>query len=184
MKKVTTLITLLFLINTLLGQTPKDVKYYFTEASELELIGKILENTSNPYHRVDTTKYKGFTVGENKQVRSSAGLAVLFKTNSTVITVKSEFGWMYEATNTMPLAYKGFDLYIKKDGEWLYAASKAQRRGNENENLVLINNMNTEEKECMIYLPMYSELNSLKIGVEKDSKISKLESSFRHIPKG
>ena len=41
-----------------LAQTPNDVKYVFTEASELNLIGKIHENTPNPYHRVDTVKYK------------------------------------------------------------------------------------------------------------------------------
>ena len=34
--------------------TPKNVKYVFTEASDLNLIGKILDNTPNPYHRVDT----------------------------------------------------------------------------------------------------------------------------------
>lgn len=64
----------------------------FIEASELNLIGKLMD-TPNPYHRVDTVKYKGFTHGENIQVRCPAGLAVLFKTNSTVISVKSEFGW-------------------------------------------------------------------------------------------
>ena len=43
----------------LMAQTPKDVKYVFTEASDLNLIGKIQENTPNPYHRVDTLRYKG-----------------------------------------------------------------------------------------------------------------------------
>ena len=84
-----------------LAQTPKDVTYVFTEASDLNLIGKIHENTPNPYHRVDTVKYKGFTKGENRQVRSAAGLAVLFKTNSTTISVKTTFGWEYQANNTM-----------------------------------------------------------------------------------
>ena len=38
---------------SLLGQTPSHVKYVYTEASQLNIIGKISE-TSNPYHRVDT----------------------------------------------------------------------------------------------------------------------------------
>lgn len=50
------------------AQTP--VKYVFTEASDLTLIGKILENTPNPYHRVDTCRYKGFTPG--KTLKSDA----------------------------------------------------------------------------------------------------------------
>ena len=51
----------------------------WTEASDLTLIGKILD-TPNPYHRVDTVRYKGFTKSENLQVRCPAGLAVLFRT--------------------------------------------------------------------------------------------------------
>ena len=60
------------------------MKLFFNEASGLNLIGKISDGTTNPYHRVDTTKYKGFTKHENQQVRYPAGIAVLFKTNSNI----------------------------------------------------------------------------------------------------
>ena len=76
MKRLLTLTILLSFTTILCAQTPKNVKYVFTEASELNLIGKIHEDTPNPYHRVDTVKYKGFTKSENNQVRCSAGLAV------------------------------------------------------------------------------------------------------------
>lgn len=59
MKRLITLIVLAFTTCMLMAQTPKDVKYVFTEASDLNLIGKIQENTPNPYHRVDTLRYKG-----------------------------------------------------------------------------------------------------------------------------
>ena len=162
------------------AQTPKDVKYVFTEASELNLIGKLHEDTPNPYHRVDTIKYKGFTDKENKQVRCPAGLAVLFKTNSTTITVKTEFGWQYSSVKTMPIAYRGYDLYIKKDGEWLWAAAGATTPENGSDNLILIRNMDNSEKECMLYLPNYSEVYSVKIGTQEGSYIEALESPFRH----
>ena len=164
-----------------LAQTPKDVKYVFTEASDLNLIGKIHENTPNPYHRVDTVKYKGFTKGENRQVRCPAGLAVLFKTNSTTISVKTEFGWEYNSTTTMPLAYRGYDLYIKKNGKWIYAASRAPKHGDPaGKNVVLIENMNGQEKECMLYLPIYSEVYSVQIGVQEGATMEALESPFKH----
>ena len=164
-----------------LAQTPKDVTYVFTEASDLNLIGKIHENTPNPYHRVDTVKYKGFTKGENRQVRSAAGLAVLFKTNSTTISVKTTFGWENQANNTMPLAYRGYDLYIKENGKWIYAASGAPKHGAPaGKNVVLIRNMDGKEKECMLYLPIYSELYSVQIGVQDGSYIESLESPFKH----
>lgn len=139
-----------------------------------------MDGTPNPYHRVDTVKYKGFTASENRQVRCPAGIAVLFKTNSTTISVKTVYGWEYSAVNTMPIAYRGYDLYIKDGDEWLWAASGATTPEKSENNLVLIKNMDKTEKECMLYLPIYCELYSVKIGIEEGSEISYLESPFRH----
>ena len=181
MKFLFSILAALTLTFSALAQTPKDVTYVFTEASDLNLIGKIHENTPNPYHRVDTVKYKGFTKGENRQVRSAAGLAVLFKTNSTTISVKTTFGWEYQANNTMPLAYRGYDLYIKENGKWIYAASGAPKHGAPaGKNVVLIRNMDGKEKECMLYLPIYSELYSVQVGVQEGSYLKSLESPFKH----
>lgn len=164
-----------------LAQTPKNVKYVFTEAKDLNLIGKIHENTPNPYHRVDTVKYKGFTKSENLQVRCPAGLAVLFKTNSTVITVKTDYGHEWQSVSTMALAYRGYDLYIKKDGKWIYAESGATQQGEHSEdNIVIIKNMDNKEKECMLYLPIYSEVYSVQIGIQEGAYIEPLESPFKY----
>ena len=180
MRRFTAVIILAFMAIAAGAQTPKDVEYSFTEASDLNLIGKIIENTPNPYHRVDTVKYKGFTKGENSQVRSSAGLAVLFKTNSSVISVLTDFGYMNKGVNTMGVSLRGYDLYIRKDGEWLYATSKAGAVGKEEENLVLIKDMDDSMKECMLYLPIYSEEYSVKIGIQEGAVIEAIESPFRH----
>ena len=181
MKFLFSLLTALALTISAMAQTPKDVKYVFTEASDLNLIGKIHENTPNPYHRVDTVKYKGFTKGENRQVRCPAGMAVLFKTNSTTISVKTDFGWEYRTVATMPISSRGYDLYIKEKGKWIYAASGATKHGEHSEdNLVLIKHMDGKEKECMLYLPIYSEVYSVQIGVQEGSYIESLESPFKH----
>ena len=180
MKRFLTLIALTVVSTIISAQTPKNVKYTFTEAYDLNLIGKIIEDTPNPYHRVDTVKYKGFTKGENSQVRSSAGLAVLFKTNSSVISVLTDFGYMNKGVNTMGVSLRGYDLYIRKNGEWLYAASKANPVGKEEQNLVLIKDMDDSMKECMLYLPIYSEEYSVKIGVDEGAVIEAMESPFRH----
>ena len=175
-----TILALVLVAGALNAQTPKNVKYVFTEASELNLIGKIHKDTPNPYHRVDTVKYKGFTAGENRQVRCPAGLAVLFKTNSTTISVKTEYGWQTEMSTTMPLAYRGYDLYIKEGDQWRWAAAKTSSARKPDSNVVLINNMDGNEKECMLYLPIYSEVYSVKIGIEEGASIEYLESPFRY----
>ena len=180
MKRFLTLVALVFAAGALYAQTPKNVQYVFTEASDLNIIGKIID-TPNPYHRVDTVKYKGFTKSENYQVRCAAGLAVLFKTNSTTISVLPEFGKSeWEGVTTMPLAYRGFDLYIKDNGSWRWAASAGKHKNKAHENTVLIKNMDNSEKECMVYLPIYSELLSVKIGVQEGASLQALESPFRH----
>lgn len=102
----------MFSVSALSAQTPK-TDFIFTEASDLNLIGKILDDTPNPYHRVDTVRYKGFTDEENILVRCPAGLAVLFKTDSPTISVKTDYGWLCNVVNTMPIAHRGYDLYIK-----------------------------------------------------------------------
>ena len=80
----------------------------------------------------------------------------------------------------MGVSLRGYDLYIKKDGEWLYAASKANSDGKEEQNLVLIKDMDDSMKECMLYLPIYSEAYSIKIGVQEGAVIESIESPFRH----
>ncbi len=186
MRKLTHMLPVLPFLTAILAfslstnaQNPTDEAYIFTEAAELNLIGKLMD-TPNPYHRVDTIKYKGFTTAESKQIRSSAGLAVLFRTDSPTITVRGEFGYKNYNINTMGTALRGYDLYIKKDGEWLFAAARANNVGKEGENYVLIRNMDNSMKECMLYLPTYSELYSLQIGIEKGSTIEALDSPFRH----
>ena len=181
MKRLLTILALAAVAVSLSAQTPKNVKYVFTEASDLNLIGKIHKETPNPYHRVDTVKYKGFTKSENFQVRCPAGLAVLFKTNSTTISVLTQFGQCsWDPITTMPLAGRGYDLYIKDNGKWRWAASAGKSMKKKHENTVLIQNMDDTEKECLLYLPIYSEVNSVKIGVQEGSKLEYLESPFRH----
>ena len=181
MKRFMTIIALAMVSCILFAQTPKDVKYVFTEAADLNLIGKIHKSTPNPYHRVDTVKYKGFTSGENFQVRCPTGLAVLFKTNSTTISVLTEYGQCsWDPITTMPLAARGYDLYIKDNGRWRWAASSGKGAKKMHENTVLIRNMDSSQKECMLYLPIYAEVNSVKIGVQEGAALEALESPFRH----
>lgn len=163
------------------AQTPKKVNYTYTEASDLTLVGKIFTDTPNPYHRVDTVKYKGFTKSENQQVRESSGIAVVFKTNSTTISVKTDYAFIYKSLNTGDYSGKGYDLYIKKDGEWLWAAAGCAPLGKEQDyNYVLIKDMDNSEKECLLYLPLFSEENSVKIGVQEGATIEAGEEPFRH----
>ena len=156
----------------------KGQEYVYTEASALTLTGKLFPDTPNPYHRVDTVKYKGFTKGENRQVRESSGIAVAFATDSPDIKVKTVFGERETPVNTMGISAYGYDLYIRKDGRWLWAGAAAQNK--QESEVTLVSALEGGEKEFLMYLPVLSEEYSIQIGIRKGSHIEALPNPFRH----
>ena len=148
------------------------------EVSQLGILGKAFD-TPNPYHRIDTTAYKGFTPGENSMCRQSAGLAVVFKTDADRIGVSCEFGERsWESFNS----YRGFDLYIKKDGQWTWAGCTSFDRDHNDANRVqqIVTNMAPGDKECILYLPLMSELNRCQVCVPEGYSLDGMESPFRN----
>ena len=148
------------------------------EASELTLCGKAFD-TPNPYHRIDTVVYKGFDKRENEMCREPAGLTVLFKTNADKIGISVVFG---DVAGGPFASYRGFDLYIKKDGKWLWAGQTTFDRDHKDPNKVqeMVKAMAPGEKECLLYLPIYSEVYSCKVCVPAGCTLEPLESPFSH----
>ncbi len=154
----------------------------FTDATDLTIVGKVFPDTPNPYERMDFTKYGGWTEKDRNLLEMPSGIIVSFKTNSSGIWVKPVFKEIYQS-QTSGFAARGFDLYIKKNGEWLWAGTCAYGLNKEKENgkvRALIEHMDDSVKECILYLPTYSKLTSLWIGVDDNSMIEKGEIPFRH----
>lgn len=178
MKKLFILCLLSIISVSLPAQSPQ---YVYTEAADLTLIGKLMPGkTQNPYHRVDTTAYKGFTKRENHLVRMSAGMGCVFTTDSKSIQILTEYGQMDDPVNTSIISARGYDLYILKDGEWLWAASGVNSRKKLDQPLKLISGMDGSEHLCLLYFPTFSEVTSIKIGVEEGSTLVPAENPFRH----
>lgn len=154
--------------------------YHYIEASELTLTGKVFPDTPNPYHRLDTTRFHGFNKEELKLVLESSGIAVAFRTDSPSIRVLPVYVRPYFGGGTTGFAGRGFDLYIKKDGKWLWAASGLQNDNALDKPVNLIKDMDGGVKECLLYLPVRSEMASVKIGVEEGCLLEPLPQPFRH----
>ena len=159
--------------------TPSNQKYAFTEASDLTVIGKLFD-TPVPYARVDTVKYKGWTKTQNFQVRCASGIAIVFRTNSSSIMLKPEYGQLYYGVTTNVLAHRGFDLYIKENGKWLWAAAASPAEGKHDQPFILASNLDGQMHECLMYLPLYSELRGLQIGVDEGSVLESVPEPLRH----
>lgn len=159
----------------------QNAEYVYTEAAELTLVGKLMPGkTANPYHRVDTCLYKGFTKRENLLVRMSSGMACVFRTNSRSLSILTRYGEMDDPVNTNMISARGYDLYIRKDGKWLWAASGVNSRNSLEKPLTLISGMDGQEHECLLYFPTYSEELSIQVGVESGATLEALENPFRH----
>ena len=154
--------------------------YHYIEASELTLTGKVFPDTPNPYHRLDTARFHGFNKEELKLVLESSGIAVAFRTDSPSIRVLPVYVRPYFGGGTTGFAGRGFDLYIRKDGKWLWAASGLQNDNALDKPVSLIKDMDGGVKECLLYLPVRSEMASVKIGVEEGCLLEPLPRPFRH----
>ena len=178
MKHILPLVITLTLFASLSAVAQEGVKY--TEAADLTLVGNLFPDTPHPYHRLDTAKYKGFDPKDITVIIQSSGLSVAFKTDSKSLTIKTEYGYRRFGNFSPGFALRGYDLYIKQDGKWLWASSGVPNDKKPDEPLTLIQNMDGSMHECLLYLPLYSEELSVKIGVEEGSTITASPNPFRH----
>lgn len=164
-----------FHVSIIYAQSEQNV---YTPAEKLTVVGKIVP-TPKPFQRVDTLQYSELPTNVKERVVHSAGIAISFVTNSTQITAK----WCTEGSPTSAtmteVAYRGMDLYIKKDGQWVYAGVARPQVGKECFSTTLARYMDTEEKECLLYLPLYNEATSVSIGVEENAYIRPGKQPFK-----
>ena len=170
-----TIFALVFGIATLNAVAQKTSDLTYTSAKSLTMIGKGIE-TANIYDRVDTGKYKGLPARVAQLLTNSAGLAIAFKTNSTVISAKWTVSKSRALANMNPTAHKGVDLYIKNGNTWQFAG--IGKVGGQTNDEIIISRMDNSEKECLLYLPLYDKVDEVEIGVEKKANIAAIADPF------
>lgn len=165
MRRITFALLLFSLAFTTYAQQEIDVL-------ELGLQGKLVE-TENPFDRFNVDEYPAvYDDAKNlpTQIRSSAGFFVAFRSDTKTIKAKIEY--------RNPNHHEGCDLYIRKDGKWLYAGSQTVCRHGKVFDLVKY--MDGSEHECLIYLPLQKPVASMKIIIDNNASIEALECPFRH----
>lgn len=153
-----------------------------TDARTLTVVNKLMP-TSNPYFRLDADKYPGMSEGEKLQATYSAGLVVAFMTDSPYIGVDVDYLKMGSGDCSPNLAVRGFDLYMKdKDGGWKWAGGGWPIRGKECKwnRIDLIQDAAPGCHECLLYLPLFSSLNGLKIVTAEGREVKPLDNPFRN----
>ncbi len=174
MKKILSLLVALVLFSVATAQQ-------WVEATELGIHGQTIKNDKYPYCRFDYTAYSDYK-DVMKHAKKSTGLYIVFKTNSSQISAS----WSNKPTrmgdNMTGIVQKGLDLYIKDANGWHFAgvgrvSTLPEKNSRER---VLIKNLPAGEKECLLYLPIWAEIDYLRIGVDAGATIEGLPSPFRH----
>jgi len=148
----------------------------YTKASSLTITGKIFPHTTE-FNRVDSAEYPALPRSVKRLLTHSAGMAISFVTNSSTISAKWCVTDAAPYTNMTSIANKGLDLYIKNDGKWQFAgAGRPEARCSE---AVIVKNMDSSEKECLLYLPLYDKVSDVEIGIDDGSTIKAGAEPFR-----
>lgn len=155
----------------------------WVDATSLNICGHTIRNSESPYSRLNAEAY-GF---KNRAIlrysHYSTGLYVMFKTNSSQISAEWSVASVKVRDNMTPIVQLGVDLYVKgENGKWRFCSvgrvSTSPKVTTYKKSLV--KNMESSEKEFMLYLPLWSEITDLKIGIDKDAEISAIPSPYKH----
>ena len=171
----------LLLLTILCSLSLSAVAQRWVDARDLAIHGYTKKSKQYPYYRFD---YKPYNLNSklSTMAEEATGLYVTFKTNSSNISAS----WSivpHRMRDNMPIIMqRGLDLYTKIDGEWRYV--QASRIPCDpaitSYNKLLAKRLPKEEKEFMLYLPGWSEVKSLQIGIDEDATIEGTPSPFRH----
>lgn len=151
------------------GQDKDNARY--TDARSLMIVGKGIP-TNPAYVRLDTTQTKPFTLAVKYLSTNSAGIAVLFESNSPYIRAKWGLRGRKFYANMTPIVHSGLDLYAMRNGQWQWVGVGRPGDKDTINTQNLIDNMDNSTKQFMLYLPTYNELVSLEIGVAPEATLT------------
>lgn len=156
-------------------------EYDYVDASKFTTVNKAF-NDGKIYQRLDTTKYHGLSDRQRHYLNFPTGIALRFRTNSPSIRATWVTADTLNKSNNPAIATKGLDIYIKDaEGNWTFAGVGSPKYSGKKHSATLVSGMDDSMKECMVYLPLFMQLNDVQIGVEKGSLLES-DGGFERAP--
>lgn len=163
-----------------LNVSAQNVKWH--DAADLTIIGKPIP-TSKPFTRIDGDVYKFNDTTIDRYAGYSTGLAIVFETDSPIIKARWTTGEGNASQNMTAICCKGLDLYIMKDGEWVFAGvgtPSMKKPPYSSHECTLVSDMEKGTKQCLLYLPLFDKVETLEIGIDEGAVISPGTNPFRY----
>ena len=151
-------------------------------AGFLPVYGKLRDCKNPLYSRLSSDMQPTVRKALWNLSQNTAGLYVRFRTNSTSVGARWTVKYNNQFNHITATAVKGLDLYCLQDGKWQFVNS-AIPTGKEN-HVTIVKNMLPQEREFMLYLPLYDGIDKLEIGIDPGAEIvaSELNSPDREKP--
>ncbi len=152
------------------GKTEGEQVWYAAHTIGVE--GQAFSDVKSPFDRLPKQAegvVRGAVWGLSQH---SAGLCVRFETDSSDIRCRWTLTSSQLAMPHMPATgVSGVDLYVKHEGQWRWLACGFPRA--QENSLTLASGIASENREYMLYLPLYNGVKSLEIGLPKKAKLSR-----------
>ncbi len=130
---------------------------------------------NNKYLR-GTYAYSGFSrieegiyISEKVEVlkKHTSGINITFKTDSQRIRIKAKVGGQSYMAHMTAVGQIGFDLYCKINGRFRFIET-TKVNASEYE-VLLLDNLEKEEREFRVYFPLYMRVEEAYIGIEEQA---------------
>lgn len=149
-----------------------DSPLQWVDARNLTIEGRAFDGTLTPYSRLRTSDKAKVTTGVWTNGENSAGVAVRFVTDATSISANWD--------NDAPMVHMAFtgsgglDLYAREDGEWVYRGTGMPTAFKTTATAVLQKYVKGKPAptEYLLFLPLYSKVEKLEIGVPPEFSIA------------
>ncbi len=153
-------------------------KRQYIDATTLTVINKA-QNDGLPLNRINVEEFD-IPKFAKSGLSHTAGMAIVFKTDSRTISAKWTTKTKKLGANMSPIFHSGMDLYIREGDKWLFAgAARPNTSGTTEHKYTIVRKMAAGEKECMLYLPMFNSVTSLHIGIDSNATIEAIPSPFK-----
>ncbi len=144
----------------------------FHSARDYRIVGKGFTDTESFYDRLPASVKEGCREELWTLSTNSAGMAVRFRTNSKSIAAKWTVRQQMNMGHMTTIGIRGIDLYRLTDKGWQHVNSGRPSTKSKENSSVLIEHMNGEMAEYMLYLPLYDGVSDVQIGIDSGADIA------------
>lgn len=170
MRILSSALLFLLVISTPILSSAQDLK--FVDAKEFRLYGQD-PDVHDSYQRFANKHLEQIPTQVRDLSFNTAGLYLDFKTNSKSIALHWVVDQYRILKNMTPIAINGFDLYGLKGGKWQFVG--VARPNKKESRSTIVANLDGSFKNYRLYFPLYTGVESLKIGVDSASIIQEAD---------